>query len=60
VTEAELRGADEIWLAAATREVSSVTRLDGRAVGTGMPGPLFRRIRAAFDALKLELATQPW
>jgi D-alanine transaminase len=60
VTEAQLRGADEIWLAAATREVSSVTRLDGHSVGTGMPGPAFRRIRAAFDALKLELATQPW
>ena len=60
VTEAQLRGADEIWLAAATREVSSVTRLDGHPVGTGSPGPVFGRIRAAFDALKLELASQPW
>jgi D-alanine transaminase len=60
VTETQLRGADEIWLAAATREVSSVTRLDGHPVGPGTPGPVFRRIRAAFDALKLELATQPW
>lgn len=60
VTEAELRGADEIWLAAATREVSSVTRLDGQPVGGGVPGPVFRRIRAAFDALKRELASQPW
>ncbi|MCU0760357.1 MAG: D-amino acid aminotransferase [Steroidobacteraceae bacterium] len=60
VAEAELRGADEVWLAAATREVSAVTRLDGQPVGTGAPGPAFRRIRAAFDALKLELASQPW
>ena len=60
VSEAELRGADEIWLAAATREVPPVTRLDGQPVGTGAPGPAWRRIRAAFDALKLELATQPW
>jgi D-alanine transaminase len=60
VSEAQLRGADEIWLAAATREVSSVTQLDVHPVGAGTPGPAFRRIRAAFDALKLELATQPW
>ena len=39
VTEAQLRAADEIWLAAATREVSSVTLLDGHPVGTGLPGP---------------------
>ena len=38
VSEAELRGADEIWLAAATREVQPVTRLDGDAVGSGSPG----------------------
>ena len=60
VSEAQLRGADEIWLAAATREVSPVTRLDGQAVGAGLPGPAWQRIRSAFDALKLELATQPW
>lgn len=60
VSEAELRGADEIWLAAATREVASVTRLDGAPVGTGLPGPVFQRMRAAFDALKRELANEPW
>lgn len=60
VSESQLRGAEEIWLAAATREVSSVTSLDGRPVGAGVPGPAWQRIRAAFDALKLELATQPW
>jgi D-alanine transaminase len=60
VSEAELRAADEIWLSAATREVAPVTSLDGRAVGAGVPGPVFRRMRAAFDALKLELAAQPW
>ena len=60
VSEAELRGADEIWLSAATREVAPATSHDGRAVGAGVPGPVFRRMRAAFDALKLELAAQPW
>jgi D-alanine transaminase len=52
--------ADEVWLSAATREVSAVTRLDGRPVGRGAPGPLWRRIDAAFEALKGELAGTPW
>ncbi|MEP7314976.1 MAG: D-amino acid aminotransferase [Pseudomonadota bacterium] len=52
VTEAELRGADEIWLAAATREVQSVTVLDGKPVGNGAPGPLWKRVYAGYQELK--------
>lgn len=52
VSEADLRAADEIWLAAATREVQPVTRLDGLAVGTGKPGPLWQRVYAAYQQLK--------
>jgi len=60
VSEAELRAAEEIWLASATKTVMPVTRLDGAAVGDGKPGPLWQRMWAAFEALKLELAPQPW
>lgn len=60
VSESELRGADEIWLSAATREVVAVTRLDGRPVGTGRPGPLWRRMYAEFQRYKRELAGRPW
>jgi D-alanine transaminase len=60
VTEAQMRAAPEILISAATREVQPVTRLDGRAVGTGKPGPVWRRIRDAFDAYKHELAGTPW
>jgi D-alanine transaminase len=52
VTEQALRGADEIWLAAATREVQPVTSLDGKPVGTGKPGPLWSRVYAAYQQLK--------
>ena len=52
IGEAELRSADEIWLAAATREVQPVTRLDGAPVGTGRPGPLWRRVYDAWQRLK--------
>jgi len=59
VTEEELRGADEIWLAFATRGVLPVTRLDGKPVGSGKPGPLFERMHAAFVAYVRELAGTP-
>jgi D-alanine transaminase len=56
VSEASLRSADEIWLAAATREVQPVTALDGNAIGTGKPGPLWRRVYDAWQRLKSEPA----
>jgi D-alanine transaminase len=60
ISEAQLRSADEIWLSAATREVQAVTRLDGKPVGTGKPGPLWRRIYEQWQRYKRELADQPW
>jgi D-alanine transaminase len=59
IAEAELRAADEIWLAFATRGVLPVTALDGAAVGTGKPGPLFTRMHAAFGDYTRELAGTP-
>jgi D-alanine transaminase len=50
VSEAELRGADEIWLSATTRGVVPVTRLDGRAVADGRPGPVWKRMQALLEA----------
>ena len=52
IGEAELRGAEEIWLTSSTKEVMAVTRLDGRAVGNGQPGPLFRRMHALYQTFK--------
>jgi D-alanine transaminase len=60
VSEAELRRAQEIMLAAATRGVASVTTLDGQAVGSGKPGPAWQRIQGAFDKLRKRLAKEPW
>lgn len=40
VSEAELRGADEIWLTSSTTEVAPVVELDGQPLGTDRPGPL--------------------
>jgi D-alanine transaminase len=59
VSEAKLRAADEVWLAFATRGVLPVTMLDGAAVGAGKPGPLFKRMSAAFADYARELAGSP-
>ena len=50
VTESELRGADEVWLTAATRGVLAVTTLDGKPIGSGKPGPLWRRMHQLIEA----------
>ena len=60
VSESELRSASEILLGAATREVQPVTSLDGKPVGDGKPGPVWRKLFEAFQDLKRELAVTPW
>ncbi len=60
VTEAQLRGAEEVWLSAATRELAPVTRLDGRPIGTGTPGPVWRRMYEEFQRYKQALTAAPW
>jgi D-alanine transaminase len=55
VTEAEVRGADEVWLSSSTKEVLAVTTLDGKPVGGGKPGPMFKRMHALFQEYKAEV-----
>jgi D-alanine transaminase len=57
VSEGELRTADEILIASAGGGIRAVTSLDGRPVGAGTPGPVYRRIYAAFKATQQEFST---
>lgn len=59
VSEAELRGANEIFIAASTFGTLPVTRLDGKAVGKGSPGPVWQKIQTLFETYKQELAGTP-
>jgi len=52
IPEARLRSADEIWLTGATKGIAPVVELDGRRVGTGRPGPLWRRVAPLFEAVQ--------
>lgn len=52
VREAEVRGADEIWLTSSSKEILAVVTLDGKAVGDGQPGPLFRRAWQGYQDFK--------
>jgi D-alanine transaminase len=52
VSEAEVRSADEVWVTSSTKEVLAVTTLDGKPVGDGRPGPLFRRMHALYQSFK--------
>jgi D-alanine transaminase len=60
ISEAQLRAAEEVWLSAATRELQSVTLLDGHPVGHGRPGKLWQRLYAELQRYKQELAGTPW
>ncbi|HEX7952808.1 MAG TPA: D-amino acid aminotransferase [Burkholderiales bacterium] len=52
IPEAQLRSAQEIWMTSSTKEVLAITRLDGKPVGTGTPGPLFARMYALYQDYK--------
>ena len=57
VSEPELRGADEILIASAGGGIRAVTTLDGKPVGNGRPGPVFRAIHEGFLATRTEFST---
>jgi D-alanine transaminase len=52
VGEAEVRGADELWMTSSTREVMAIVKLDGVPVGAGVPGPLARQMDALYQTFK--------
>ena len=46
ITPADLDTMDEVFITGTTREVTPVTTIDGRPVGTGRPGPITLRLLA--------------
>jgi D-alanine transaminase len=56
ITRAEVLDADELLLSSATKEVLPVTLLDGVKVGTGLPGPVYANLYAAYQEAKEQAA----
>jgi D-alanine transaminase len=52
VLREEVLAADELLLSSATKEVLAITTLDGKPVGDGRPGPVYRALHAAYEAAK--------
>ena len=55
VSEAEVRAADELWMTSSPKEILAITRLDGQAVGDGMPGPVALQMDAFYQQYKAEV-----
>ncbi len=44
VPEAELRTAEEILLTSSGKEIVAITQVDGKPIGNGKPGPMYKRV----------------
>jgi D-alanine transaminase len=52
ITEGEVRAADEVWVTSSSKEVLAVVELDGKRIGDGHPGPMFRRMYRLYQDFK--------
>ena len=52
VTREEVLSADELLLSSATKEILPVTRLDGKSIADGKPGPVYARLYAGYQQAK--------
>ncbi|MDY7577254.1 D-amino acid aminotransferase [Herbaspirillum sp. RTI4] len=55
IIRAEVFDADEVMLTSASKEILPVVRIDGKLIGQGVPGPLFSKLYAAYQAAKAAL-----
>ena len=54
ITHDEVLDSDEVLLSSATKEVLPVTRIDGKQVGNGKPGPLYTRLYELYQKDKAQ------
>ena len=52
ITEEEVRSADEVWVTSSSKEVFPIVSLDGKQIGDGRPGPVFRRMYQLYQDFK--------
>jgi branched-chain amino acid aminotransferase len=47
----DLYTADEVFVTGTAAEVAPIVEVDGRKIGSGVPGPVTRQLMAAFRAV---------
>ena len=52
ISENDLRSSDEILLTSSTKEIMSITLLDGKKVGSGKPGEVFAQLYQHYQNFK--------
>ena len=52
----EMNTADEVWMTSSTKEILPITRIDGKPVANGKPGPMHARMFALYREYKLAFA----
>lgn len=55
VSQAEVRGADELWVTSSSKEIVAIVTLDGQSIGSGKPGPVFRKAWQLYQDFKSEV-----
>lgn len=55
ITAEELSQAEEVWVTSSTKEILPVTKLDGKAVGDGMPGKVWHNMYQLYQDNKVQL-----
>lgn len=52
IGQTEVRAADELWVTSSSKEVLAIVSLDGKPIGDGKPGPVFRRMYGLYQEFK--------
>ena len=52
ISQDEVMGADEVLLTSASKEILPVVTIDGKTIGDGVPGPVFKKLYAAYQDAK--------
>jgi len=55
ISQAEVFAADEVWVSSSSKEIVAIVELDGKTIGAGKPGPVFRKAWQLYQDFKNEV-----